>query len=398
MVDTMNIFEIKKGYFKVYDGKTAYSLYVDENRHFEGLPEPEYLYKRCQDKGLTPEQTIDMMLKFLHRRRIFKGDWLGALDLVIGLVGPRGSGKSVGMTGICVLDGLLAGRRVVSNLPISIKVRYRDCEKVLSTEELDPSTLLDINEFTRNYYDCMIALDEVNTFLADALRSTTNQALHFSYVLQQMRHRHLDFIYTSQNETWQTDRLHFQTDFYIRCRDAAFYKGRPKKEDIGRFSRWEIHDMSGTVTGEVLHGRYNRIPPYKTMKFHNTPFWNCYDTELMQRRQKVIVNTYAEQPSGLVMDEIKLKKLQDRLGVPVNIIKRFINLNINKISRSELWDILGISDNRGMQTKFGTAAKILGCETTRNGDTREYNIPSQAILIKNLAKLNLETEFEGGEL
>ena len=83
----MNTFEINKGYFRVHFNNTTGKLFVDEHRDFSNLLEPEYIYQQCQAFGKTPEDTIDIMLRRLHQRRIFKGDWLADMSLCIALIG-----------------------------------------------------------------------------------------------------------------------------------------------------------------------------------------------------------------------------------------------------------------------------------------------------------------------
>lgn len=386
----MNIFEINKGYFKVFDGKTAYNLYVDEHRNFNHLHDPDDIYNRAVKAGLDEGQIIDLMLRFLHRRRLIKGDYLGEYPLCVTLIGPRGSGKSVGLTGIAVLDGLLAGRQVVSNMPIRIKVRYRDAEKIMESEELMPEMLLDVNDFLNNYYDCLICIDEVNKFMADSARSTMNQALYFSYDLQEMRKRKIDFILTTQVEGWQTDRTRSQVDFYIRCRDYAFLSGKPKKEDLGRKSRWEIFDMSGLITGEVMHAdrRTWAVPPYTEKIFWNVPFWNCYDSELLQTRKKY---NLSDRKSTLEFDEEKLSSIENTYQVPFQVITRLMGVNVERVSKVQLWDILKITEDHGMQSRIGRVLNELGCKTVNKKD---YLIPPQAEMIKNLAKLGFEVTME----
>lgn len=397
----MNTFEIEKGYFKVHDSKTAYPLYVDKNRDFSNLLEPEAIYQLCQSRGLDEGRTINVMLKQLHRRRIFKGDWLGELDLCIAFIGPRGSGKSVGATGVAILDGLLAGRRVVSNMPIAVKVKYRDAEKVFQTEDIDATMMLDVNEFSRNYFNVMVVVDEVNVYLADSMRSTSNQALFFSYILQQMRHRQLDFIFTTQSEMWQTNRMRFQTDFYVKCMDYAMLNsGKPKKEDIGRKSRWEIHDMSGLVTGEVLETDLvtRRVPPFTEKVFWNTPFWNCYSTELMQKREKHLDTSHQDEKS-VALDKAHFERLAVRYQTPTRLILQAINMGMASVPSRELWEVLGITGDRGMQTKMGRLLKDLGCTDKDGTNRKEYIFPTQAEMLKRLNDMGLSVNIgdENGE-
>ncbi len=383
---TVNIFEIKKGYFKVYDGETAYNLYIDDTREFPELNEPEYYYDFAQRVGLDEEHTIDFMLKNIHRRRIFKGGWLGGLCLAIAFTGTRGAGKSVALTAFGVIDGLLAGRRVVSNMPIEIKVKYKDCQKIFQSEELLPSMLLDINEFTKNYYNCLMLIDEINVFIADAQRSMSNESYYFALALQQMRHRKLDFGFTTQNENWQTDRTQFQTDFYVKCSDNAMGHGTPKKEEIGRKSLWKIHDMSGLVTGEVLKTVFNKVMPYTEKVFWNTPFWNCYSTELMQRRNKVDFKKKEKQENDYKINMDMLEAYGAALVLPTEIAMTCLAQGIPQIQKAALWQIVGIDGNRNMQVKVGKLLKDLGVETVGGTTGKAFRFPDADVIEQSMRR------------
>ena len=353
------------------------------------------VYQACHNLGFDQVKTIDTMLDQFHVRRIFKGGWLEDMSLCIALIGPRGSGKSVGMTGIAILDGLLTGRRVVSNLPIAVAVRYRDCEKIFRTEDLDASMMLNENEFNDNYYDVLVCIDEVNTYLADSQRTMSNQALFFASILQQMRHRKLDFIFTTQDEGWNTNRTRFQTDFYIQCRDNAMMHGKPRKSDIGKHSQWRLHDMSGLVTGEVMHkdARSWVVPPFDEKTFWNTPFWDCYDTQQMQKREKYI-GRKPDNGSPLGLDLEKLEALRESYQVTTGILSRIIGLGMERIPKNVLWDMLEVTDS-GMKTKIGKVMIDLGCRTIEGSNGREYALPSQAEMVKNLAKMGLKIDKKG---
>ncbi len=391
----MNEFEIKKGYFKVHYRGTSDNLHVPERRDYSHLLDPEGLYVACKLLGKTPEKTIDIMLRNLHRGRYFDGDWLGNMSLCIAFVGKRGSGKSVGMTGMAIMDGLLAGRRVVSNLPIAVKVKYGDCEKVFQTEELDPAFLLDENEFNKNYYDCLIAIDEVNTYIADAQRTMNSQAFTFSNILQQMRHRKLSFIFTTQSEDFNTNRTRFQTDFYISCRDASMMDGQPEKKEIGRKTEWRYYDMTGLKTGDVLEAdtRTNKVPPFQTRTFWNTPYWDCYSTELMQERKKY--QKPKETREALEFDAARIEEMKVEFLAPVQIITNVIDMGMDRVVKADLWQMLNITGDHAMISRVGRIMKKLGCETADGTNGRAYELPPKKVMKKNMAKLGLEIQKEG---
>lgn len=399
----MNVFEIKKGCFKVYDGKTAYTYHVDGNQDYSKLHDPDAWYWYAQRQGMSESDTIDLMLKMLHVRRIVKVRWLRKLSLCVALIGARGSGKSAGACQIAVIDGLLAGRRVVSNMPIAVKVRYRDCEKVFETEDLDAVSMLDVNEFDDNYQDCMIVVDETNLALADSQRSTSNQALFFSYILQQLRKRKLDFIFTCQSESFQTNRARFQTDIYIACRDLAMTVKdgeafiNPHENDIGRKSEWKLYDMSGLIMGEVLKAddrRTDRVQWYDKKIVWNTPFWNCYSTELLQRREKYRLND-AKTAQNPDYDSTKLDELAARYIKPVNMVFDAIDTGFQRMKRSDVWEMFHVTGNKGMQSKLGKLLSSMGCKSVHSNEGYDYIFPDKDTIKWNLAKLGLQYKERG---
>ena len=395
----MNIFEIDRGFYWVWDGKTRYPYRVDPAAAidtFKYSPETVYLY--CKWKNMTGEETIDFMLQYFHKRRIVKVGHLAGLSLCVVLIGVRGSGKSVGATQIGIVDGLLAGRKVVSNMPIQIKVKYKDAEKVFETEDLDAVTMLDINEFNTNYEDCLILIDESNLNVADALRSTTNQALFFAMILQQMRHRKLDFVMTTQDEGFNTKRTRSQVDLYIRCKDKAMVSKdgariRPKIGELGRKSEWSLYDMSGVITGEIKRAdtRTGEIVPYRELTAWNTPFWHCYSTKLMQRWEKLKFDDNKETIGKL--DTEYLKELVNQQNVVIKAVISVIRENITEIKKADLWKLCGIEDRSSQTTVGQFLTGQLGFESNRKGDGYYYIFPNQAEMIKRLADIGIDMDF-----
>jgi len=387
----MNTFEIKKGYFTIWDGKTKYDYHVGHIHNYDDVPEPEYIYELAIDKGLPEEEIIDLMLKFIHKKRIAKIGYFVNSNICIALIGPRGSGKSVGATQIGVVDGLLAGRKVISNMPIQIKVKYKDAEKIFETENLDMVTMLDFNDFDTNYQDCWILIDETNVSIADSQRTMSNQSLFFSHVLQQMRHRKLDFIFTTQSEMFLPYRARFQTDIIIKCRDIAMEKSlNPRPNDLGRKSHWRLYDYSGIFPSSLIHSedkKINELKPYAKIIAWNTPFWNCYSTELMQRWDKLKLKTTGKKlPDSNGM----IAKLAELYKLPLDITTRAIDFDNERLTRKEVWAIIG---NNGHSEKIGTMYAGIGVVTVSStGGNRDYLFPEKKELYRNIAELLIEKE------
>lgn len=381
-----NTFIIQPGHFLVHDGKTMYRLYVDEHRVFSGMPKLDDVYNWCLEQKWSPDRIIDFMLRLFHRRRLIKGDYLGAYSLVTGIIGGRGGGKSCAATQIGVIDYLLAGYTVYSNMEIGCKVKYRDAEKDFSSIELDKVALLDVKSADSAFErKSLILVDELNQELGDALRSTTNKALFWSYVMQQIRKKQLDIIWTTQDETWTTNRTRFQTDIYIACRDAMFIRGERSKKRKGRKSLWKVHDMSGIVTGDILYTTYRRVQHYKEVTAWNTPYWGCYDHEQLQG-----IAEARQAPAGFNLDvkpEV-LEQMQAEYGEIFGYISDLLDTGLRRIGKRQIWAYLGVDEkDRSMQTKIGSLLTKLGLETKHGTDGDVYIVPDKVMLEHNLEAL-----------
>lgn len=391
----MNEFEIKQGYFTVWDGKTTYDIYLNDKKH-DYLPEPDKIYDLCRKRGYSSGKIIDIMLKFFHVDRLIKSGYLHDLSMVVGFVGPRGSGKSVGAVAYAIYDFLLDGKRVWSNMPIEVTVKYRDCRKIFRSESLDKEALMDINAFENSFADGLIVIDELNIEVGDSRRQMSNQMLWFDFMLQEVRKRKMNICYQLQSEEWAGSRSRWQTDLYIVCRDKAFLDGHPSPNDIGRQSRWRIHDMSGIVTGDIRYSEKNRnkVDYYQELYFWNTPFWNCYDTEKMQRYEKFDPSKKSDLESEhLTIDERTFSALTTSYGVIPELVLRVLDSLSGRILRREVWNVLQISD-RATQTQVGTLLHSLGATDFRNSaGERGYILPDKEFLAMRLSELGVDCDL-----
>lgn len=392
----MVTFEIKPGYFTIHDGKTAYDFCIDNVKrqalHFPGM---DYIYDLCRKQGMSPGETIDTMLKVFHRDRLVKRGYLKALSIVIGLLGMRGSGKSVGAAAIAILDFLLDGKTVWSNMGIELAVRYRDCEKIFASEPLDKASLMDINDFEQLYANGLVIVDEINIEIGDAKRSMSNSMLWFDFALQEVRKRHMNVMYQLQSEDWAGNRTQFQTDIYVTCKDAAFKPGiPPKAHNIGRLSHWKIHDMSGVITGEIKYADKfrHKVEPFREHDFWNTPFWNCYNTGQFQKHDKfdpTKAKTADSQP--FTIDENQFKALTAGYNVLPDVILRLLSSNIKQVPHETVWELLKVTDHRE-KIRIGQLLLSLGCTSYQGADgKRGYRLPEIEALHAKLNEMGLST-------
>ncbi len=370
-------FEIRDGGFLVWDGKTSYPMNILNEVGEEHTQDMDSDYAWLLVRDIPSDVIIDTLLKKYHHGRVFKWGYMADLSLVISMVGPRGSGKSVGAVNLAIIDYFMRGKRVWSNLPIEFKVSYRETEKLYQSIPLDKALLLDINDFSTVFADGLILIDELNIAMTDSRRSMSNASLFFSYLLQEVRKRKMSILYTMQAENWADSRLRWQTDFYIQCRDKSFLSGKPTSDTIGRKSDWKLHDMSGMVTGEVkMVDKTNHVvAPFKELTVWNTPFWNCYSTDEMQAYEpmKVAIGGGKE---PLQLTEGQIKEKEDNTAVIWATFRNLRAAGYEKVVKTELWGILDIKTHQE-KTKTGELLSELGFETTRGDKGREYKVPTQ---------------------
>lgn len=387
----MVVFEIQKNGFKVFNNNTAGDLITFQG-DTSNLPPLDLTYAWCLKQGYTPEQTIDLMLKIYHTARITKSGYFEDLSLVYGLIGNRGSGKSCGAAGIAIIDYLLALKPVWSNMGIELEVRYRDCSKVFRSIDLERTALLDVNDASLLFSNGLIVIDELNIAIGDSYRSTSNVNLFFSFMLQEIRKRKMNILYTVQSENWGGTRIRWQTDFYIHCSDRALIGSyKPTKGSIGRSSRWKLYDMSG-LTGDVVY--MNRIETKvackKEVYFANTPFWNTYGTEEVQKYEPMrIQSDYKE----LAITTEGIKNIENDNMAVANAMIKVIQRSPGAIGRRELWTALGVHDDAGKQRRIGHLLNTWGVDSKQGTRGREYLLPDLPVFLDNLAKNGLYRGF-----
>lgn len=249
-------------------------------------------------------------------------------SLVIGFVGPRGSGKSVGAARLVILEYMLRNRKVWSNMEIGFNLIHNGNSAPIVSNPLDRLTLEELDEV---YSNGIIYVDEVNLMM-EARRAMSHENLMFSYILQQLRKRRLTIIWSAQSEMHCDDRLRFQTDIIISCSDISI--NHPNCE-IGALSAWKAYDFSGIVKGKS-HSNTKDMLFYQGVE-SNKPFWNTYSTWEIQ--------------------DVSAPGRQDEMQVEAERIAAEIAEEMKgglfRIHRRELWKKYDLLDNRSMQVRIG---------------------------------------------
>ena len=198
---------------------TRYKFLVRE--HEKDLPDISETYQLCIIAGMDEKQIINTLIRLYFPLKFFNVGSYENMALVIGLIGQRGTGKTAGAVEITSCDYLLRDKPVLSNVPIEIRVVYKDAEKIFRSIPLEELDMLDL---TMDYGGGCVLYDEVNMEAAESTRFSSSANLQFSYAIQQIRKRQLSLIWTCQGWNWIDNRLRWQTDFVMACRDASLEK------------------------------------------------------------------------------------------------------------------------------------------------------------------------------
>jgi len=129
--------------------------------------------------------------------------------MIVGLIGERGSGKTLTMAKI-VKEMLKKGRTVYTNFHIN--------KKAIDEKYHNNIKLLD-NQFFKDFktfklYKCCLFLDEVYIYL-DSRMSSTKRNRIWSYFINQTRKRDVDLYYTTQFFRQVEIRLRMNTEVFI---------------------------------------------------------------------------------------------------------------------------------------------------------------------------------------
>jgi len=268
-------------------------------------------------------------------------------SIIVGYVGARGSGKSVGAARTVILDYMLRGRKVWSNMEIGFNLISKGQIIPVKSQPLDKLSLVDLDEV---YSNGVIYVDEVN-LLVESRRAMSHENLAFSYVLQQLRKRRLSIIWSAQSENHCEERLRFQTDIFILCEDVSISKPNC---DIGAYSRWKAHDFSGIVKGRTFPNSDENVFYRGTM--WNKPWWNTFDTWQLQ-----------EAGAGKSKEQEEVQSEAKRLA---DEISDYIKDNeIFKISKNEIWKRWKITNHK-TQIQVGILLPSYGI--FKSEDRRSY--------------------------
>jgi len=320
-------------------------------------------------KALSLKDIIQYEVACLFRRHHLNR------DVVIGIVGDRGDGKSIGGAVITVLDWMLEGDRCWSNLSIQAAFNINNAlahkygfseggKAEFQSEELDFKRLL---SFDPEYKGGVLFIDEINVAIADARRTMSNQTLAFDDLSQQLRKLQMPMIYTSIHEMFVESRVRDITDIFISTRDTALTpEGLARRRRPGEEFEWTVYPMTRKLTGERYADTRRPLPP---VFFHGKRWWGTVETLEYQTRQKYGVDLYNENVGMNVdlQENPRMVEAKSKWSWLYDDLKALHSQGIKTMQDVELWKYLRIEERDVTTPQVGRQLSSMGVKKSRVG-------------------------------
>lgn len=218
----------------------------------------------------TPDTPIDNIEPFeliMEAQQQHGGD-----SLVIGAIGPRGSGKSL----ILCMFGLLyknSNIPVFSNIPIGGTFGDNGNSTTVKCDDLSADALW---RFDEKLNGALVIIDELQEFGGNSQEHQSVKNKLLNRLAIQIRKKSISLVYSIQSFNWVDNRLRFQTDCLIMARDMSHTDyGREHFYKRGHWSTYEFRDMSGFITG---HSWDENPVPFGTINIHGKLLWPYFDS------------------------------------------------------------------------------------------------------------------------
>ena len=305
---------------------------------------------------------------------IFKRHHLNR-DVVIGIIGDRGDGKSLGGSVIVLLDYMVEDEPCWSNMAIKVGFDIDDAtagrygmQGGTATFASEKLVLPELLSYHPRYKGGVIFVDEINIALADARRAMANQNLAATDLGQQLRKLQSAMVYTCIHEMFVDSRIRDLTDIFINSRDTAISpSGLSQKKKPGIDFEWTIFPMTRKLTGLCYKDTGKTLPP---VYLHGQPFWGTIDT--LERQERTKIKMGKDMTANIEFTESpQVLEARSKWGWLYDKLLGLHQMGRGEIGAAELWHYLEV-DKRGLSTKMvGQQLGAMGI-TKRQGARGHY--------------------------
>ena len=339
-------------------------------------------------------QSLNDIIKYnvraLVRRFHLNRDW------IIGLIGDRGSGKSLGGSNIAIRDFMMNGEPCWSNMQMKLNVAVSDGIAryygnpqggiiTYQSEYLEKEKFIYLDS---RYEGGVLFFDEFNLEYGEARRSASNVNLMTDRAVQQLRKIQCGLVYTVINEMYMDPRVRENTDVFIRCQDVALNPHNlSNRMEQGRVFEWLVYPMTARVAGNGNTFKETK-KPVGPIRITLGDMWGSIDT---YERQAVGQRKYTETKS-LTPVELKEESAsiieKDKWSWLYSKIEEFYKKHIDdgdyiEIASSELRREFGVSPEMWGSVVRKIRGLIKGIETRGKGNAVNptiYTIPNRVLV------------------
>jgi len=209
-------------------------------------------------------------------------------EIIIGLIGQRGEGKSASGASISLVDFMVDGIPCYSNMAIACKMLIED--DIARDAGFKRSGVVEYRsrQFNKaallrkgaDFANSLLFIDEINVEFSEARRSMSNTNLFFNRLIQELRHYKISLIFTAISEMHIDSRLRELTDVFIKVEDTALsMENLARKKPSGTDFKWVIYPMSRILTGQSYYVTHKHLPP---RYFSFVRFRGIYDDKEVQ--------------------------------------------------------------------------------------------------------------------
>ena len=281
--------------------------------------------------------------------------------------GPKGSGKTMLMTGFAIKAAYLYGYELFSNYPIKCRVACLSGNyPIIESKPLDMELLYRLE----NDLDNSIVLVDELPLWADSRTSgrLTNRLLDYSCMMS--RKRHISYFFSSQFESWVDNRLRAMCDIKFACSDLS--KKYPASGiERGSVIALDMYDMSGQLSGQP-YGFDSRGDWgfHRSFTINAKSLWGTYDTLLSFdaldiSTTKVDIKTR----NTITVDKTGDVEAQELVN---SVVSAMQSSNIKEVDADKLAESLGVENLR----RFGRFLKKAGLDKHQvSGGSYIYNVP-----------------------
>ncbi|NVM23515.1 MAG: hypothetical protein HWN68_17250 [Desulfobacterales bacterium] len=306
-------------------------------------------------------QTVKPLLRIRHLNR----------DVIIGWIGERGGGKSIGAATTAAIDYGIEGDQIRSNMQITWDIAVGD--ELAAKYGVTPgsvhyeSTELSKHKFltfSKEYFRSVFVIDEINLWLADARRAMAQQNLLANDVAQQLRKLQSPLFYTCIHEMFVDSRIRDMTDLFIKTEDTALtLDGLRNRQRQGIRFHWILYPMTKKFTGHTYRDNKQAVGP---IDFNGKLVWGIIDTLQRQERKKYLDEADEDKALVHITEDPAVFEERNKWGWLYERILALHENGITELEDEQLWRYLQLKE-RGLSPQYvGRQLKGIGI-TSRAG-------------------------------